>query len=376
MTITLADCLWALLWAVVAAGLTWTVTIPVRRRWLVGLITSTVLIASAASLGALLSAVHTMVLPQANVGAIWAIAAISAAVACVAAFGAARVLVREKASVRAAISELAAGGVPRGHSRPDGTELGRLRDELATSAQALADARAHEAALESARRELIAWVSHDLRTPLAGLRAMAEALEDGVAGSPDAYYKQIGASVQQLSAMVDDLFEFSRIQSGAPRRRTDHVTLNDIASDCLAALEPLAITQGVHLNGRADGAVTIAGDGAQLNRAVTNLVANAIRHTRPGGVVSLRLTANAAAAELTVADQCGGIAADALPRLFDVGYRAEAARTPRSDQPTGAGLGLAITRAVVEAHAGTIDVENTGPGCRFRIRLPVDTGQR
>lgn len=371
MTITFADCLWALLWALLAAGATWVITLPIRRRWLVGLIASTVLTASAASLGALLSAVHSMVLPHAGAGAIWAIAAISATVACAATFGAARVVVRESASMRAAIGDLAAGRVPLARPRREGTELARLRDELAASAQSLAQARAREAALESARRELVAWVSHDLRTPLAGLRAMAEALEDGIAGSPDAYYKQIGASVQQLSTMVDDLFELSRIQAGAPQRRVDLVTLNDVASDCLAALDPFAGAHDVRLDGHAGGAVTVAGDPAQLNRAVTNLLGNAIRYTRPGGIVRLRLAGEAAHAELCVTDECGGIPDDVLPRVFDVGYRAETARTPRPGRPASAGLGLAITRAIVEAHGGTIDIANTGPGCRVRIRIPV-----
>jgi signal transduction histidine kinase len=177
--------------------------------------------------------------------------------------------------------------------------------------------------------------------------------------------------VQQLSALVDDLFELSRIQSGAPRRRPEPVPLLDVVSDCLAGLEPLADRHGVRLDGQAVDAVTVDGDGSQLNRAVTNLVANAIRHTPPGGVVRLRLAPDGRAAELRVADECGGIPPDVLPRVFDVGYRGEAARTPHPGEPAGAGLGLAITRAIVEAHAGTIGVANAGPGCVMRVRLPL-----
>src|SRR5262249_62398499 len=114
----------------------------------------------------------------------------------------------------------------------------------------LAESRDRERALEASRRELVAWVSHDLRTPLAGLRAMSEALEDGVADDPALYYKQIHASVDRLAGMVDDLFELSRIQAGAISSAPEHVGLDDLVSDCLTALEPLARGRGVRLGGR------------------------------------------------------------------------------------------------------------------------------
>ncbi len=229
--------------------------------------------------------------------------------------------------------------------------------------------------MESSRRELVAWVSHDLRTPLAGLRAMAEALEDGVADSPDRYHKQIRIEVDRLAGMVDDLFEISRLQAGAPSSRTDRVSLDDLVSDCVAALEPVAGLQGVRLVGRSGSTADVVGNGAELNRALTNLLVNAIRHTAPDGTVeiTLRSTADSASptAEVTVRDECGGIADHDLARVFDVGYRGEQARTPQPGLGGGAGLGLAITRGIVTAHDGSVDVSNASGGCAFTVRLPL-----
>ena len=219
----------------------------------------------------------------------------------------------------------------------------------------------------------MSWVSHDLRTPLAGLRAMAEALEDGVVDDPELYYKQIGASVERLNQMVEDLFDLSRIQAGVMSRDSESIALDDLVSDCLAALEPLATAQGVQLSGSGSGAAAITGSGPELNRALTNLVANAIRHTRAQGRVDVRVgvTSEPGHAEVVVSDECGGIPDEHLDRVFDVGFRGEAARTPHAQDHTGAGLGLAITRGIVEAHDGTVEVENAPGGCRFRVRLPV-----
>ena len=182
-----------------------------------------------------------------------------------------------------------------------------MRSELADTARKLAASREREHALESSRRELVAWVSHDLRTPLASLRAMSEALEDGVTDSPEKYYKQIHNSVDRLSRMVDDLFELSRIQAGNFGVDTERVALDDLVSDCIAALDPLAHANQVRLTGRTAGAATVVGNGRELNRALTNLVANAIRHTRADGLVDVTVNASQGSAEVIVRDECGGI---------------------------------------------------------------------
>lgn len=147
-----------------------------------------------------------------------------------------------------------------------------------------------ERALEISRRELIAWVSHDLRTPLAGLRAMAEALEDGVVSNPDDYHRRMVVEVDSLAQLVDDLFEVARLQAGTIRYSADRVGLADLVSDALATHDPVAKARGVRLLGRAETTGTVLGDNRELSRALGNLIVNAIRATPTDGVVEVVAT--------------------------------------------------------------------------------------
>jgi signal transduction histidine kinase len=375
VTITWSNLAAALLWAVVAAVATWLLLIPVRRHSLNGLLASLVLTGAAASTGALWGAIHSMLVPWWDWQTMILLTAFSGGITTVAAVAVGRRFSRDNASLLQAVAELGEGRVPSADGRRLTAEVEQVRQELRTTAAALAATRERERALESARRELVSWVSHDLRTPLAGLRAMAEALEDGVVDDAQLTYKQIGLSVERLNQMVEDLFDLSRIQAGEVSHNTESIALDDLVSDCISALEPLAVAQGVRLTGSVDGAAAVVGNGPELNRALTNLVANAIRHTRAEGRVDVRVGLSSEPvplAEVVVRDECGGIPDAHLSRVFDVGFRGEAARTPHTDlHPAGAGLGLAITRGIVEAHDGTVDVENAAGGCRFRVRLPV-----
>jgi signal transduction histidine kinase len=372
VTISAGAVLSALLWSAVAGVATWFLLLPARRRWLAGLFVSVALTATAASIGALLGGIHSMLLPTQDWTTVVTLTIGAGAVAAVAATAAARRISSDNRVLRLAVAELAEGRVPDPSGRPLTAELEGVRRELAATATALAETRDRERALELSRRELVSWVSHDLRTPLAGLRAMTEALEDGVVDDAAPYYKQMAASVDRLSGLVDDLFNLSRIQAGEARQVSDEVSLDDLASDVLAALGPLAATRGIRLTGRPSGGATVRGDAQQLDRAITNLVANAIRHTPDDGAVEVEVLRDGSAVEVAVRDQCGGIAAADLPRLFDVGFRGESARTARTgDGTAGAGLGLAIARGIVEAHHGTIDVANTADGCRFVVTLPA-----
>jgi signal transduction histidine kinase len=254
--------------------------------------------------------------------------------------------------------------------RPASAELAEVSRELEAARVRLAESRAREAALEASRRELVAWVSHDLRTPLAGIRAMAEAMEDGIAEDPARYNKQIRTEVERLAGMVDDLFELSVINAGALRLSLERICLSDLVSDTLAGADALARERGVALRGHAsDQVVSVRADGRELSRLMSNLVVNAIRHTPSEGFVDIRLTTTGEVATIAVTDCCGGIAEEDLPRVFDVAWRGTNARTPGPDG--GAGLGLAIVRGIVEAHAGQITVANTGGGCRFEVTLPT-----
>jgi signal transduction histidine kinase len=241
------------------------------------------------------------------------------------------------------------------------------------------EAHARERAAEASRRELIAWVSHDLRTPLAGIRAMAEAVADGVvceSAEVHTYADRIGAEAQRLSGMVDDLFELSRITAGALRLTMSAVALRDVVSEAVAAETPMARRKGVLLRAKAQAWPTVLGSDPELARVVRNLVANAVRHTPTDGTVAIQIGVAGDEAWLWVDDSCGGIPPQELTRVFDVAFRGSTARTPDRDHdgPAGAGLGLAIARGLVEAHHGRITARNHGPGCRFEVRLPLVAG--
>ncbi|MCX2955252.1 sensor histidine kinase [Lentzea sp. NEAU-D7] len=222
---------------------------------------------------------------------------------------------------------------------------------------------------ESARRQLVAWISHDLRTPLAGIRAMTEALEDGVVSEPGevaVYAKQIALEADHLSKLVDDLFQLSRITAGALNLPMHDVALADVVSDVVAASRPVAAREGVELRADARAWPVVKGSDPELMRVVRNLVSNAIRHTPEGGTVAVQVDVDGPEAVVRVDDACGGIPDDVLPQVFDVGFRGSSARNP-----SGAGLGLSIARGLVDAHHGRVGVQNHGPGCRFEVRLPL-----
>jgi signal transduction histidine kinase len=257
--------------------------------------------------------------------------------------------------------------------RPATAELAAVADELDCAHHRLVEARERERAVEISHRQMVAGMSHDLRTPLAGLQAMAEALEDGVAADPamvTRYHQRIRAEADRLSGMVGDLFELSRIQ-GSLQLRMQRIGLQDLVDEALASVGPLAQAKGIKLGGHAQPAVPVEVDATALGRALSNLLANAIRHTPADGTVELAATAEDGRACLAVADSCGGIPAADLSRVFDVAFRGGGARTQGGD--SGAGLGLAIARGIVEAHKGEISVANQGNGCRFVVRLPLAT---
>lgn len=257
-------------------------------------------------------------------------------------------------------------------------ELAALSRELAATSAKLAESRERERALDASRRELVAWISHDLRTPLAGLRAMSEALEDGVAVEPERYYRRIRTETDRLNAMVGDLFELSRIHAGALALTPTRMSVYDLVGDALAGADPLAREHGVQLVGAGFEAgadpVPVEVDGKEMTRVLGNLLVNAIRRTPADGTVAVaaELREGDAAVVVSVTDECGGIPEDDLGRVFDTGWRGNHARTPSPPAPpAGAGLGLAIVRGIVEAHRGRAEVRNVPGGCRFEVILPA-----
>lgn len=242
---------------------------------------------------------------------------------------------------------------------------------LAADAMWAAEVRERERRAEASRRELVAWVSHDLRTPLAGLRAMAEALDDGVVSDESTvseYHRRMLSGADRMAELVDDLFELSRINAGALRLTLEAVSLRDVVSDVVAGAEPIAAAQNVRLHAAPGGWPTVRGSEPELARVLGNLLRNAIRHTAAEGTVTVTGGRDERAGWFAVTDGCGGIPESDLPRVFDVAFRGQPARTPSG---SSGGLGLAIVRGLVSAHGGEVAVSNERGGCRFLVRLPA-----
>ncbi|MFF0345734.1 sensor histidine kinase [Kribbella sp. NPDC004875] len=272
-------------------------------------------------------------------------------------------------------AEATAGAVP--------AELAELTDELEMTRKKLAASHERERALEASRRELVAFMSHDLRTPLAGLRAVSEGLEDGVIDDVPGALRQMRSTVDRMTGLVDDLFELSRLSADPLPRRRSAVSLRELAEDVAGENNEHARAEGVRLAVSTPGdddRLAVQGDPDELTRAVTNLVGNAIRHTAAGGTVTLSVDREPdGRVKLAVTDGCGGIPAADLERVFDVGWRGDEQRTPEAADGRssgGGGLGLAIARGVVESHEGKIAVSNVDGGCAFQIDLPASAGSR
>jgi signal transduction histidine kinase len=317
-----------------------------------------------------LAAAKAMFLSQHDLGVVVMVSAAAGVVACTFSWLLGRQVGSGSAALRRAarsISDEPGRFTPP--VQPLAAEFEDLSRELADTSVKLARAHARERALEQSRRQLVAWVSHDLRTPLAGMRAMAESLEDGLAADPARYHKQIRADAERLAIMVDDLFELSRLHSGTLQLSLTDTALDDLVSDALASTDALARERGVRLSGTAARGLTVPADSRELSRALMNLLTNAIRHTASGGQVHVEAGQAGRYALLSVSDGCGGIPEADLPHVFETAWRGTDARSPAPD--SGAGLGLAIVRGVVEAHHGDVRVENTRVGCCFEIRLPA-----
>lgn len=242
------------------------------------------------------------------------------------------------------------------------------RSIAATQRQAAEQAELQRIAAQrdADRRESMAWISHDLRSPLARMRAMAEAMSDGIGGGPDHYLPMMSREITLMTAMVDDLLTVSRLQLAGTAKR-ERFDVADIVSDAIAAAQPLGAQAGILVTGKGEAGVDVNADAAALTRAVTNLVENALRHTHAGGTVVVSSQGEGREVGISVTDECGGIDPEQVQRIFEPGWRADSARQQDS---AGAGLGLTIVAAVAAAHHGRVDVRNTGTGCTFTLHLP------
>jgi signal transduction histidine kinase len=273
-------------------------------------------------------------------------------------------------AVAAFLAGAAAVAVP---SRMGGTQI--LLALLAAAAAALATALAVRLAMEErsrreieeARRQLVAAASHDLRTPLASLRLLVESIDDGVATGEtrDRYLKEIRTHVGVLSDLIDDLFELSRIEAGDISWTIRKIELGDLIGDTVAAMRAPAAERGVTIAAELPpGAVIAEANAEKVQRVLFNLIQNAIRHTPADGSVTVRARSAGKGVEVEVADSGEGISDADGERVFEAFYRGDAARGE-----DGAGLGLAISRAIVEAHGGRIWLEDGSPGTRVHFTL-------
>ncbi|MEO8696818.1 MAG: HAMP domain-containing sensor histidine kinase [Acidimicrobiales bacterium] len=330
-------------------------------------LTSTVTTAA----GVLLAA-RWMFIEQHDVSVLAVVLVASSAVALGAATRLGASFEREAESVVALARQLAEPAPASTTRRATNTEeMRRVTAELHDVSRRLEASREREQNLETSRRELVAWVSHDLRSPIAAVRAMAEALEDRVVDdgeSVDRYHRLIRQETERLSQLVDDLFELSRITAGALAPDDTTLPLGQLINDVLDSVSTAAHSRGIDVVAQIDDTFDALVPGSYLRRALQNVMDNAIRHTPVGGTVSLGWSTGEGFLRIDVSDECGGIPTSDLPRVFDVAFRGDTARTRDHG---GGGLGLAIARGLLDLHHGTIEVDNRGAGCRFSLRLPV-----
>ncbi|MEW2613926.1 HAMP domain-containing sensor histidine kinase [Streptomyces sp. NPDC047880] len=339
----------------------------IRRRSLTVSLAVVAAVGVVAMLAGTLAVAWAMFLSAHDLTVVTTVVAMAAVVSLATALLLGRWVVARSRELAVAARSFGDGGNFAAPDGPATAELAAVSRELAATSARLAESRERERALEASRRELVAWISHDLRTPLAGLRAMSEALEDGVAADPKRYLQQMRTEVERLNDMVGDLFELSRIHAGALALTPTRISLYDLVGDALAGVDPLAREYGVRLMGGRIEPVPVEVDGKEMSRVLGNLLVNAIRRTPADGTVAIAAERSPEGVVLSVTDACGGIPEEDLPRVFDTGWRGTHARTP----PAGAGLGLAIVRGIVEAHQGRTGVRNIPGGCRFEVMLPA-----
>ncbi len=271
-----------------------------------------------------------------------------------------------------AAEKLAAGNLQTRVPINGRDEVAALANTFNQMAEQLEMVDAKQRELERLRADLIAWVGHDLQTPLASMRAILEALEDGVVDDPQTVKRYLGTAqrdVRSLSVLIDDLFQMAQLDAGGIPLDRAESSLSDLISDTLESFSELALRQGVKLEGSVDSNVDpVMMDTQRIGRVLNNLIGNALRHTPAEGRVNVHARRTASGVEVCVSDTGEGIRAEDLPHVFESFYRGEKSR---SRSTGGAGLGLAISRGIVQAHGGEINVQSeAGRGSQFTFSLP------
>ncbi len=280
---------------------------------------------------------------------------------------------RSLAQLQAGANRLAAGDFSGRVHLTEIDELYSVANAFNVMADELEAAFARQQALERARRDLTAAVSHDLRTPITSIRAMVEALHDGVVSEPEMvrrYYSNIQAQIKNLSTLINDLFELSRLESEQVQLELEPVNINDLLSDVVESMQAQANTRNISIRGIfCEDLPLIKAEMVKIQRVITNLVQNALRHTPENGEIALETRLAEQGVQVDVIDTGEGISAEDMPFIFDQFYRGEKSR---SRETGGSGLGLAIAKRIVEAHHGQIwATSDPGHGARFSFVLPL-----
>jgi two-component system sensor histidine kinase BaeS len=273
-------------------------------------------------------------------------------------------LIRPIRALATATRQLAAGQYATRVPITSADELGQLARDFNALALALEKN-------EQARRQWVADISHELRTPLTVLRGEVEALQDGIRQPTPDSIRSLHGEVMRLNRLVDDLYQLSMSDLGALTYRKEDLDLAELVTDALAFFRPefaqkrISLTEDIPI----PGTTVIFGDHERLRQLFTNLLDNALKYTDEGGKLVIRLTSGKEGAVVDIQDSAPGVPPSKLEHLFERLYRVE---TSRNRAAGGAGLGLAICRNIVEAHAGTIDAQPSPlGGVWIRVTLPL-----
>lgn len=278
--------------------------------------------------------------------------------------------------IAGAVRSLAAGRSVSNLGLGEADEVARLAEDVQSLSAKLDASERERARLDKQRVDLTAGISHDLRTPLASVRAMAEALADGVIEEDEErrrYYMLIQREIERLDRLIGDLFDLAQIDSGSLRLEKRLLPLQEIVSEVVEGMRPQAERGGIDLRFEqpADGLPDVEVDGSRFERAIANLVRNALEHTPPGGLIRASVYREHDWLALSVADSGEGFDASQAEQVWDRFYRSDRARV-RKGSGDGAGLGLSIVRGFVEAHGGNVGCYSApGQGAVFTVRLPL-----
>jgi two-component system sensor histidine kinase BaeS len=323
---------------------------------------------AALAIGAIAAALlaRLMILDSRELARVAGVLAVTAVFATVLVLVASAPLGRDARRLEATVRRIEAGDrdVRTGVRRAD--ELGHVAHALDELTARLDRLEREQAGYEAERTAMLSNVGHDLRTPLAALRAAVEAVTDGVAPDPDRYLRSMRRDVEALSALVDDFFLLARIEAGRLELLPVSVDLTEVADEAVEALAPVAATSDVSLVLAATDRMHVHGNATAIGRVIRNLIDNAIRHAPPGSEIRVTVGADGKPS-VRVVDEGPGFPEGFSDEAFGRFTRADASRNRATG---GAGLGLAIARGLVEAHGGRIWIEQP-PGGRVAFELPA-----